>query len=83
RLREYQDVVQIDNDYTFCYELRKDVVHHGLESGRAVGKAKKHNQGFKQPPVGSESGFPFVSFLHVDIIKPPTNIKFSEVFGAP
>jgi len=28
-----QDVVQIDHHNAFCYEVSKDVVHHGLEGG--------------------------------------------------
>jgi len=42
-----QDVVQIDYHNAFCYEVSEDVVHHGLESGWAVGHSKKHHQGFE------------------------------------
>jgi len=37
-----QDVIQIDHHNVFCYEVLEDVVHNGLEGGRAVGHPKEH-----------------------------------------
>jgi len=42
-----QDVVQIDYHNAFRYKIPEDVVHHGLEDGRAVNHSEKHHQGFE------------------------------------
>jgi len=42
-----QDVVQIDHHNAFYYEVLEDVVHHGLEGGRAISYSKEHHQGFE------------------------------------
>ncbi|KAF8810881.1 hypothetical protein BYT27DRAFT_7090891, partial [Phlegmacium glaucopus] len=70
------DIVEVDHYNPFHYELVEDVIHHGLESSRTVGEAKEHNQ-------GSESRFPFIPFLHSDIVKTPLDVQLSEVFSAP
>ena len=33
---EYEDVVQVDRDVSLVDQVPQDVVHHGLEGGRAV-----------------------------------------------
>ena len=43
RFREDEDVVQVDTDYTFGNEVLEDIIHHGLEGGRAVGEAEEHD----------------------------------------
>ena len=40
---EDEDVIQVNTDYTFRDEVLEDIIHHGLESGRAVGEAKEHD----------------------------------------
>ena len=57
---EDEDVVQVHHHYSFCNEFLEDVVHHGLEGGRAVGEAEEHYQRFKESTVGAEGGFPFM-----------------------
>jgi len=37
----------------------------------------------KESPVCLECRLPFVSFLYVDIVEPPSDIKFGEVLGSP
>ena len=43
RFCEDENVVQVDADYTFGDEVLEDIVHHGLEGGRAVGEAEEHD----------------------------------------
>ena len=73
-LREDEDVVQVDHDYTFCNELFKDVVYHRLQGSCAVCETEEHNKWFKQSMVCSKSGLPFVTFLDADIVEAPLNI---------
>ena len=80
-LSENEDVVQIDHYYTFRDEVFKDPVHHSLEGSRTIGQAKEHDKWFIKASVGLESGFPFITFLHLDIIKTPMDIELSEVPG--
>ena len=79
--REYQDVVQVNHYNPFHNELLKDVIHHGLEGGWAIGEPEKHHQWFEESPICSEGSFPLISFLHLDIIEAPPDIQFSEVLG--
>ena len=74
RHREDEDVVQIDYDYAFWDKILKDVVHHRLEGGGTVRKAKEHDQGFEQAAVGSEGSLPLVSFLYPDVVKAPADV---------
>jgi len=69
-----QNVIQIDHHDTFCYEVLEDVVHHGLEDGRAVGHAKEHYQRFKQASIGLEGCLSLISGLDMDVVETPTNI---------
>ena len=77
----YQDIVHIDCHVSFINEVLKDVVHHGLEGGRAVGEAEEHDQGFKEAPIRSEGSFPLVSLLDSYIVVSPTYVQFHEVSG--
>jgi len=80
-LGEDQDVVQVDHHNTFCYEVPKDVVHHGLEGGWTVSHSKEHYQGFKQASIGSESCLPLISGLNANIVETPTDIQLGKVSG--
>ena len=80
-LSENEDVIQIDHHYTIGDEVLKDPVHHSLESSWTIGQAKEHDKWFIKASVGPESSFPFITFLRLDIIKTPTDIKLSEVPG--
>jgi hypothetical protein len=62
---EDEDVVQIDND-TVVEEILKYVVHETLESGRGIGKFKRHYQPLKRAVSGSEGGFPLIAFGDLD-----------------
>jgi len=80
-LHEDKDVVQIAHDYAFWDEVLKDVVHHCLEGGGTVHKAKEHDKGLKQAAVGPEGSLPFVSFLYLDVVEAPSDVQFREVLG--
>ena len=43
RFHKGEDVVQVDTDYTFRDEVLEDIIHHGLEGGRAVGEVEEHD----------------------------------------
>ena len=73
-LCEDQDVIQIDHYNSFHDEFVEDIVHHGLECGWAVGKAKEHHQRFEEAMIGAKGSFPLISFLHSDIVEAPSNI---------
>src|SRR5712692_1417536 len=63
-----EDVVHID-EYKFCVnEILEELIHHGLECCRRVGKTKEHHQGFKHPFIHLEGSFPFVTFLDSNIV---------------
>ena len=80
-LSENEDVIQIDHHYTFGNEVLKDPIHHSLEGSWTIGQAKEHEKWFIEALVGPESSFPFVAFLHPDIIKTPMDIELSKVPG--
>ena len=46
-----EDVVQVDTDHTFSDEILGDVIHHGLEGGKAVSETEEHHQRFKESLV--------------------------------
>ena len=79
----YQDIVQfhIDCHVSFINEVLKDVIHHGLEGGQAVGEAEEHDQGFEEAPIRSEGSFPLVSLFDSYIVVSPTYIQFCKVSG--
>ena len=74
-----QDVVKVYTYQALHDEVSENVIHHGLEGGQTVGKAKKHHQRLEQPSVGSEGSLPLVTLLDSDIIVPPANIQLGEI----
>ena len=77
----YQDIVHIDHHVSFINEVLEDVIHHGLESGQAIGEAEEHDQGFEEAPIDLEGSFPLVSLLDSYIVVSPTYIQFCKVSG--
>jgi len=73
-----QDVVQVNHYDTFRYEVPEDVVHHGLEDGRAISHAKEHYQGFEQASIGPEGCLPLVFGLNVDVVETPAVRKLNS-----
>ena len=80
---ENEYVVQVNHHNPFSYELLEDVIHHGLESGWAIGETEEHYQWFEETSVRSESSLPLVTFFHLNIIETPSDVQFGEVLGAP
>jgi len=63
-----------DTDYTLGDQVLEYLVHHGLESGRAVGEPK--NMTKVQKVLGlCGSGLPLITFLDADIVVSPSDIK--------
>ena len=58
-----------------------NVIHHGLEGGWTVGKAKEHDQGFEEAPIHLEGGFPLVFLLDSYVVVSPEYIQFCKVSG--
>src|ERR1700761_1374401 len=62
-------------------QRRKDMVHHGLECGRGVGKSEEHYCWFIKAIFSFECRLMFVPCLDSDIVISPSNVKFSEHMG--
>jgi hypothetical protein len=78
-LRKYQDVVQVYYHDAFRDEVTEYIIHHGLEGGRTVCETEEHDQRLEEFAISTESGFPFVSVLHTDIVKTPTDVQLGKV----
>ncbi|KAG5349479.1 hypothetical protein C0989_003549, partial [Termitomyces sp. Mn162] len=78
-----EDVIKVHAHYALCYEVLEDVIHHGLEGGRAIGEPKEHNKQLKQSLIGPEDGLPLISFLDAHIVVTPLDAQFSEVLCTP
>src|SRR5215471_7504034 len=76
-----EDIIQIDQNDSFSYQLPENIVHHRLEGGRTVGESKEHDQGLKKTMICPKSCFPLVSRFNANIIESPTNVKLGEVPG--
>lgn len=62
-------------------EGQKDIVDEMLEVGRAVGKTKGHDKGFKEAIAGAERCLPFLWFCDPDQVVRATDIQHSVVLG--
>ena len=49
-----------------------------MEGDRGVGKAKEHDRGFEEAFGHKKGSFPFIPWLNLDIVVPPSDIKLSE-----
>jgi hypothetical protein len=77
-----EDVVEVDHDVSGQDEILEDVIHHRLEGGQGVGKAKVHHWWLKEPLVSTEHGLPFVAFLDPDIVETPWDVEFRKELGS-
>ncbi|KAG5733050.1 hypothetical protein E4T56_gene3550 [Termitomyces sp. T112] len=48
-----EDVIEVYTHYALHDEVPEDVVHHGLEGGRAVGESEEHNKWLEQSLMSS------------------------------
>src|SRR5215472_12861183 len=76
-----EDIIQIDHNDSFSYQLPENIVHHHLEGGRTVGESKEHDQGLKKTTIHPKGCFPLISRLNANIIESPMNVKLGEVLG--
>src|SRR6202790_3777904 len=60
-----EDVIQVDTDYTLGDEILENVIHHGLEGGRAVSETEEHHKTLKEAGAGAECGLSFITFRDV------------------
>ena len=75
----YKDIVHVDCHVALINEVFKNVIHHRLEGGRAVGEAEEHDKGLKEAPICLESGLPLVPLLDSFVVVSPTYIQLGEV----
>jgi hypothetical protein len=73
-----KNIIHIDNDVSGSNLFPKDGVHHCLESGRGISKAKEHDQWFKESSIGFECGFPFIAFFHLDVVVSSSNVELGK-----
>lgn len=81
-LGENEDIIEVDSDFALSDQVLEYVVHHPLEGGWGIGETKEHYSGFKKSTVHPERSFLLISFLDLDIVVSPANIKFGEILGA-
>src|SRR3979490_500885 len=77
-----EDVVEINGDDTLGDEVFENLIHHRLESRRAVGQSEVHHEWFKQTAISSERRFPFIAFFYPHIVIPPADVELGEVLRA-
>ncbi len=68
-------------EFVFENDISEDIVHHGLEHHQGISKSKVHNSGFKESIPCFESHFPFISFLYVYVVIPPSDVQFCVDMG--
>jgi hypothetical protein len=74
-----QDIIKIIQDNPICDEILKDFMHHGLEGGWTVGKAKIHDQWHKRTLICLECSLPLITLSDTHIIVSPAYIELCEV----
>ena len=67
----------------FCDDVFVNLVHHRLECGGRVAKAKKHDCGFKKSIACFEGCLVFVTLFDADIVITPSYIQFGEYGHSP
>jgi hypothetical protein len=73
-----EDVIHVDSDISFVYEVSKDVIHHGLKCHRGIGESEEHDHGFKEPLICFKCSLPLVSIMDADIIVAPSYVELHE-----
>ncbi|KAG6808320.1 hypothetical protein H0H92_004528 [Tricholoma furcatifolium] len=78
---EDEDVVEVHAHHALRDEVAEDVVHHGLEGGGAIGKAKEHGEQFEQSLIGPEGCLSLITLLDAHIVVTSANVQLGEVAG--
>ena len=68
--------------FMLSYNGAKNVVHHCLEGGWGVSKAKEHECWFIEAVASFEGSFVFVTLLDADVVISPMDVQFSIDVGA-
>src|SRR5215217_3634147 len=76
----YKDVVEISSAED-VQEGAEYVIDEVLKSGGGVCQAERHNQGFKQSPSCTKSGFPNIVISYSYQIVSTSNVQCSIDFG--
>src|SRR3981189_1201941 len=77
-----EDVVDGNGDDSLGDEVFENLIHHRLESRRAVGQSEVHHERFKQTAISSKRRFPFIAFFYPHIVIPPADVELGEVLRA-
>ncbi|KIJ42579.1 hypothetical protein M422DRAFT_132574, partial [Sphaerobolus stellatus SS14] len=67
-LEDSFDVVNVHTNNALHAEILKYDIYHSLKGCWAIVMAKKHDQRFKEPPIGPESSYPLIKPMFLDII---------------
>ena len=70
-----QNVVQI-NENTYIQEIRENIIHKTLKSGRGIGKSEGHNTPLKRAILSAECSFPFITFTDPDKMIGMPDVRF-------
>ena len=80
-LGEYENVVQVNDYYSFVNDFFEDLVHEALECCWRVGESKEHDCGFEKATVGSKRCLVLISFFDSNIIVSSPYVQLGEELG--
>ena len=64
-----ENVIQVYNHDSFCYEVTKYIIYHSSECSRTVYYAEKHYKRFKKTMVSIKDSFSLITRLDTDIVE--------------
>ena len=76
-----EEVIHVDDEPSLNDHILEWVVHEPLEGSGGVTEAEEHDCWFKQFFVGDEDRFPLVSILNMNVVVPPSDVKFGKDLG--
>src|SRR6266481_1795226 len=80
RVREDQDVIEVNNDEEVGHVL-ENIVHEVLKSSRGIGESHGHDQELKRAIACSECGLPLMTSSDADIVVACMQIKLGVDLG--
>ena len=78
--RVYEDIINVDRNI-LVYAVSENLVDCGLESGRTIRGAKRHDDPFEMTILGAESSLMNIGGMNSDLMITGGKIKLSEVLG--